>query len=668
MTDPTPHLQLFDIPDNILQALKNDNMYMDDLTELEIGDWEEWATEHNITITQSVHDAITDAIKAYNRSQLQSNSPQKLFEREKLYIDVNELNAMEAKITEALKFINFLSKKNDWDKIFKEVKDSFEKIHMIIDNVQRLRLDEIQSIKTSKQEIVDSLVKERKDLLTNINLCYTMYNKRCGGEYDEPHEQKNNPNDILDVDVDNEVLKMLHDECEQCHKRLIKTENSVNTVNILNDIVAFDVKLESKNNDNNLSRIENIINSSSAIGVLHQEISNISSFGDVSDVSDESNDSDDNENSNNNMNEKNHEQNEQSEAQNLYDDTDAAVQENNNSDIIDENGQVSNNNQNASVENEVKSEEKSDITEINDNYENVNKDENNGIEDQVHGDGVDSENNLEEFQWRKKVESVSNDNNENIHGRVVCDINAQNANNNSVHKSINNNDDELTDEKKNDDDRGGDKSEPLLVELEEVAYDMQLQQLLQDQYPNIANLWRYNPLGTLEILQTTKAVTFRSKSIKVNICHANLDPEVTWQEYKVLINKFWFQVNSDAWLKPARKFLTDELHKEHFNVIPFTPNEGEIVKRTIRFNKMGKYDINDKIVHWKADGYFDLTEYITDEDFFETQCESDCVTLRILEVTQSIARNVEALCNSNFETARKKADGMTTKGITWNNL
>ena len=206
---------------------------------------------------------------------------------------------------------------------------------------------------------------------------------------------------------------------------------------------------------------------------------------------------------------------------------------------------------------------------------------------------------------------------------------------------------------------------------DEVAYERRLQKMIENSYPNINKLWMYNPKGTLKILQAFKSVTFKRKYIKVSVEHTNKDNIVTWQEYKTLIGKFWYKVNSDPWLETARNVLTDELHREHFKVLPFWPNPGETAKRVIEFNKKSNYNHNDRTIYWTAVGFVNVKDIRKEISKFYTECESDCVTLKVLLLDHAKTRQVEQLCIKNFEKAKQTADKKATdktEAITWEDI
>lgn len=97
-----------------------------------------------------------------------------------------------------------------------------------------------------------------------------------------------------------------------------------------------------------------------------------------------------------------------------------------------------------------------------------------------------------------------------------------------------------------------------------VCHNQQLLNLIKSKYPNVGELWKYNPKGTLILLEADKVVTFKRKRIELTVEHKNNDNLVTWKEYRTTIGKFWHEVNPSDWLEPAREYLTESLHDQHY--------------------------------------------------------------------------------------------------------
>ena len=212
-----------------------------------------------------------------------------------------------------------------------------------------------------------------------------------------------------------------------------------------------------------------------------------------------------------------------------------------------------------------------------------------------------------------------------------------------------------------------------VVKWDDLAYETRLQSMVKKRYPNIDKLWRYNCKGTLLLLQAKGAVTFQRGIIKVRIDHDNNDNIATWQEYKMMISRFWSKVNDSLWLKKARQEITNELHNEHFKVLPFWPAVGKENTRHLNFEKQGNYDLNDLTVYWTAYGYIRVKDVRQQKDKFYTECYSDNVTLKVIKLDHVITRKIEKLCLKGFEKAKDLADEQTDKNqsvdaILWKQL
>ena len=211
----------------------------------------------------------------------------------------------------------------------------------------------------------------------------------------------------------------------------------------------------------------------------------------------------------------------------------------------------------------------------------------------------------------------------------------------------------------------------------ELAYVNELKTMVAKEFPNIGELWKYNAKGTLKILKAQGVVSCQHQKIVATTEDLHLEGNnniITWREFKLVIGRFWERVNNETLLEEARKIMTDELHSDIVKRFPKWPTvEAKEQEAIIKFDKQSNYKKNDVTVYWTAVGYVKIRDVRKARRKYYTECESDCVTLKVLKLHHSEARKIEALCIKDYNGAKAAADrngykDETLKNLTWDDF
>ena len=694
--DETEHLKSNDVPEPVIQFIIKDNLTMADLLCFQRSDFTEWAHEHKIGVAAKIK--LVNAIKRksqsghgssgsgnttlQNKNSTNNNTTNKADARtssnnnvdsksptSKSKTRVHDQSAVKDAATEKDKqtlqhFKSlFMSTQHAIDQIsnkftvengelldvVNEMNNQCYQMHQMIKKLGETRQEQLEYVKKMEQVLLHKLPSEQycKKLLSQISECRNKYN-----------QYSDNQNT-----ADSDSLTLAFKECKQKYDQFIRKYTCVKESQSFDKILTFDPELHGNIDRDSLIRIEvaiesalqlesndNSVRKNSALrgadidiswNAPHISLFNYSNMEHLIDFISSNNDNNDH----------------------IGISIDAVKTQiipntsdgNSDSDNGNPNESESKKNGNITADSHLASVHVTLDTANPDalvppvgdaNVSNICKNDGNNHVDE-NGRTVQmehKENNEENKNNKNNSNNHNNNTKENICGAAVDTVN-----------------DIQRKESKDVDDPCVDVA---------VAYDLKLQNMIEKTYSNIHQLWQYNPIGTLKILHVTKAVVFKKANVVVNVPHENDSSDVTRQGYKLLISKFWYKVNDNPLLEPIRQTLTDEIYEQHFNALPEWPEVGKSSKRTIKLCKEGIYDNASISIYWTANGVIDVINQRKAKDVFVSQCQSDCVTIKVLELDHTKARLIEKLCTDNMDKAKEKADtrSKVALGIEWDAL
>ncbi|ETO02074.1 hypothetical protein RFI_35362, partial [Reticulomyxa filosa] len=201
----------------------------------------------------------------------------------------------------------------------------------------------------------------------------------------------------------------------------------------------------------------------------------------------------------------------------------------------------------------------------------------------------------------------------------------------------------------------------------DIAYCEQIRNVIEKNYPNLYEVWKEAPKGTLAALNAKGAIEAYevNKEFKMPY-HEGSDNIQAGKEYKQALINYLKLVNTDVRLEKAREILADEIWKRHYERYPTWPKPGGNQKDTVAIDRKDSYEYKKEYIVWSCSGTITVEDDRPTTSEYKARFEGK-PTLRILMVNRDLLSQFNAMCGNNKQLAIEKAKGYVNKSaITWN--